>query len=272
MLSRSKQGKTTIILRLILIMCLTASVAVSQVFAQQMEDVVYLKNGGVVRGTIVEQIPGESLKIQTRDGNVLVFTMDEIDKLSKDIPKVPKEPVMGVFGVDIPSSASADPKKSTGIGLSLGVIVQSDENVFFGTRTDLYPEMTIYHENSNLRVGGTVGFIWRYRFGYKTDTYWNDDVIGWDVEYVEATITIIPIMTRLDVLISPIFLGIGVGYYASLEDGPPSQPAVALRFGADIISNSNITIILDVRYEHTFDEPQLGGIIATVGGNLKILD
>ena len=262
-------------LRLILIVCLTASVAASQVFAQQMEDVVYLKNGGVVRGTIVEQIPDESLKIQTRDGNVLVFTMDEIAKLSKEAPKVPKEPVMGIFGVDVPSvpsSASADSKSSTGIGLNLGGIVQSDENVFFGTRTDLYPEMTIYYEKPNLRIGGTVGLIWRYRFGYKTDTYWNDDVIGWDVEYVEETIAIIPIMTRLDVRISPIFLGVGVGYYASLEDGPSSQPAVALRFGADIISNSNITIMLDVRYEHTFDEPQLGGIIATVGGNLKILD
>lgn len=71
-------------LRLVLIMCLTAFVAVSQVFAQQMEDVVHLKNGGIVRGTIVEQIPGESLKIQTRDGNVFVFAMDEIARLSKD--------------------------------------------------------------------------------------------------------------------------------------------------------------------------------------------
>jgi hypothetical protein len=33
-------------------------------------EVVYLKNGSVIKGTIVEQVPGESLKIQTRDGNV----------------------------------------------------------------------------------------------------------------------------------------------------------------------------------------------------------
>ena len=250
-------------LRLVLIMCLTAFVAVSQVCAQQMEDVVYLKNGGVVRGTIVEQIPDKSLKIQTRDGNVLVFTMDEIAKLSKETPKVPKEPVTGVFGVDVLSSASADSKSSTGIGLNLGAIVQSDENVFFGTRTDLYPEMTIYHENSNLRVGGTVGLIWRQLSVH---------YIYSDLGFVKETITIAPIMARCDVRLSPIFLGVGAGYYASLEDGPPSQPAVALRFGADIVSNSNITIMLDVRYEHTFDEPQLGGTIATVGGYIKVLD
>ena len=70
--------------RFILLTCLTAFVVTSPAFAQQMEDVVHLKNGGLVRGTIIEQIPGESLKIQTRDGNVFVYTMDEIAKMSKE--------------------------------------------------------------------------------------------------------------------------------------------------------------------------------------------
>ena len=70
--------------RFILLTCLTAFVVPSPAFAQQMEDVVHLKNGGLVRGTIIEQIPGESLKIQTREGNVFVYTMDEIAKMSKE--------------------------------------------------------------------------------------------------------------------------------------------------------------------------------------------
>ncbi len=80
--------------RFILLTCLTAFVMASQVSAQQMEDVVHLKNGGLVRGIIIEQIPGESLKIQTRDGDVFIissYTMDEIAKISK-------EPVMGMRG------------------------------------------------------------------------------------------------------------------------------------------------------------------------------
>ena len=108
-------------LRFTLLMCLIAFAATSQVFAQQMEDVVYLKNGGVVRGTIIEQIPGESLKIQTRDESVFVFTMDEIDKLAKEMPKVPKEPVMEVVvGADIPSSASAG---ATGAKVEIGTLL-----------------------------------------------------------------------------------------------------------------------------------------------------
>ena len=71
-------------LRFILVACLTAFVVTAPVFAQQTEDVVHLKNGSIVRGTIIEQIPGESLKIQTQGGSVFVYTMNEIAKISKE--------------------------------------------------------------------------------------------------------------------------------------------------------------------------------------------
>jgi hypothetical protein len=51
--------------------------------AQDDEDVVYLKNGSVIRGMIVEQVPNQSLKIETRDGNLFVFQMDEVEKMTK---------------------------------------------------------------------------------------------------------------------------------------------------------------------------------------------
>jgi hypothetical protein len=47
------------------------------------EDVVYLKNGTVIHGIIIEKVPDKSLKIQTADRNVLVFRMDEIEKIGK---------------------------------------------------------------------------------------------------------------------------------------------------------------------------------------------
>jgi hypothetical protein len=50
-------------------------------------DVVYLKNGGLVRGMIIEQMPNVQLKIQTRDGNVFVYKMDEIEKIAKELEK-----------------------------------------------------------------------------------------------------------------------------------------------------------------------------------------
>ncbi len=48
------------------------------------QDVVYLKNGSIIRGMIIEQIPGISLKLETRDGNVFVYKMEEIEKMTKE--------------------------------------------------------------------------------------------------------------------------------------------------------------------------------------------
>ncbi len=47
-------------------------------------DVVHLKNGSVIKGTIIEQIPNESIKIQTADGSVFVHPMSDVEKMSKE--------------------------------------------------------------------------------------------------------------------------------------------------------------------------------------------
>ena len=62
------------------------------------EDVVYLKNGSVIHGMIIEQIPNESIKIQS-EKNIFVFKMDEILKITKEevapvaVPIPPPVPV-----------------------------------------------------------------------------------------------------------------------------------------------------------------------------------
>jgi hypothetical protein len=48
------------------------------------QDVVYLKNGSIIRGIIIEQIPNKSIKIETADRSVFVFRIDEIEKLTKE--------------------------------------------------------------------------------------------------------------------------------------------------------------------------------------------
>ena len=48
------------------------------------QDVVYLKNGSIIRGVIIEQVPNKSIKIQTAGQNVFFYQMDEIEKLTKE--------------------------------------------------------------------------------------------------------------------------------------------------------------------------------------------
>ena len=47
------------------------------------EDVVYLKNGSIIRGIIIEQVPNQSIKIQS-DRNVFFFRLDEIERITKE--------------------------------------------------------------------------------------------------------------------------------------------------------------------------------------------
>lgn len=54
------------------------------IHAQNLQEVVYLKNGSIIRGVIIEQIPGESLKIQTPDGSIFAYNMGEVEKMTKE--------------------------------------------------------------------------------------------------------------------------------------------------------------------------------------------
>jgi len=57
--------------------------AVSQ---QNYIDVVYLKNGSVIKGIIIEQIPNETVRIKTLDGSSeMVCKMDDIQKITKEL-------------------------------------------------------------------------------------------------------------------------------------------------------------------------------------------
>ncbi len=48
------------------------------------QDVVYLKNGSIIRGVIIEQVPNKSIKLQTKDNNIFVYEIDEVEKIGKE--------------------------------------------------------------------------------------------------------------------------------------------------------------------------------------------
>ena len=79
----SKTNKRTEMKRIVLSMLLALG-SVAFCMAQEMQEVVYLKNGSIIRGTIIEQVPDKSLKIQTNDGSIFAYEMAEVDKITKE--------------------------------------------------------------------------------------------------------------------------------------------------------------------------------------------
>ena len=78
----------------------------SRLHAAEMQDVIYLNNGSIVRGVIVEQSFKDGIyKIQTEGGSVFVYKTGDIDKIAKE-PKV----AAGQGGVNININNSNTPK------------------------------------------------------------------------------------------------------------------------------------------------------------------
>lgn len=112
------------------------------------EEVVYLKNGSIIHGIIIEQIPGKSLKIQTSERNVFVYQMDEVEKITKEIPV---------------GGAHSDGRKQKGFELYL------DEGLALWIASDAYPTnmLTVtpgYKFNHAAFLGVSTGIIARKGF------------------------------------------------------------------------------------------------------------
>lgn len=70
--------KKTILITLMMLTIYIAS------FSQSSKETVYLKNGSVITGTIIEEIPDSTIKIKTNDNNIFIFKINEIKRITKE--------------------------------------------------------------------------------------------------------------------------------------------------------------------------------------------
>jgi hypothetical protein len=110
-------------LRVLIIVTAIVSAPIITRADQQMDDVVYLKNGSIIRGMILEQVPNQSLKIQTKDGNLFVYQMSEVEKITKEAP----------IKTSIQSSGQHNPGyKSPGVAFALSFLVPGTGQMYNG--------------------------------------------------------------------------------------------------------------------------------------------
>lgn len=122
-------------------------------FAQEMRDVVYLKDGSVVKGIIVEQIPNKSIKLQTGDGSLFVYQIDAVEKMTKELreasPHIGYNQWVASKGLTAGYKGYVDFGYTIGIGtyardrLTVSIVngVQFNPYLFFGlgAALNLYP-------------------------------------------------------------------------------------------------------------------------------------
>ena len=59
-----------------------------QGFGQNVTHHVYLKNGSIIKGKIIENVPGDHIKIKCKDGNIWAFKESEIEKTEDYSPQL----------------------------------------------------------------------------------------------------------------------------------------------------------------------------------------
>ena len=67
----------------IVIICIL--VYASIIFAQERIDVIHLKNGNIVKGIIIKNVPNDHVKIQLLNGTVLGYMYSEIEKFTTEV-------------------------------------------------------------------------------------------------------------------------------------------------------------------------------------------
>ena len=149
-------------------------------------DVVYLKNGSVIRGIIIEQVPNQSLRIKTVDGNVFAYDVSEVEKITKEelaIGSAAKR-VYGNGGkslkgyksfVDVGYTfAKADGEDAERIEVSTSSGYQFDDYLFVGggvafhyyhDSDDLYTVPIFANFRANFVVDKSIPFV-DFRAGY----------------------------------------------------------------------------------------------------------
>ncbi len=143
-------------------------------------DVVYLKNGSIIRGTITEIIPDKTIKIESA-GNVFVYKMEEVSEIKKEknansdsIPtsEKPKSFLSGNFnlvlfypGIGMSYENMVSDKFSIGAEIGTDVFILP----YYKFRTRVYPTgKTFYAELDIGMIAIVVPAISPY-IGWKID-------------------------------------------------------------------------------------------------------
>jgi hypothetical protein len=229
---------------------------------QNMQDVVYLKNGTIVRGVITEQVPNQSINIQTGDNIFSVYRIDEIEKMTKE-----DAPAMTKSGS---GSNQEYPSQGFSLGMKVGVNMSTMSNLD-------WPEN---YDNMS-KIGFLFGFLGEYRFnkylGLQMELLYSPK--GLKVKATESGVTVkvwesinyleIPLLIKGSIPAGPVVIYGNIGPYLGIgltakigsdpdtgdfedpkfEEGGLSRIDFGLCFGAGVgFKIKRSLLFLDLRY------------------------
>jgi TM2 domain-containing membrane protein YozV len=96
-------------------------------------DVVYLRDGGIVHGVIVEEVPGKSILIRTSDGNQFRYQMSQIAGIQTEAPAPAARPAPALAPALAPAPQQPPfVQKSPGTALLLSFLIPGAGQLYNG--------------------------------------------------------------------------------------------------------------------------------------------
>lgn len=214
------------------VMALMATVA----FAQDKMDVIYLKNGQVITGSIIKPMDADGVQIMTTESDVLTFSPDEVRRIVREEVGHDnmKNKVMVHDGIGFTNITTL------GFGFGVGTVgderaVDNDEN-YFAIHT-----VNGYHLNRNVSIGLGVGVEW---YG------------DYELVPLYADVRYYPTLTEW----APFFygdLGYGLGFLDDATDG-----GVLFGIGGGIQRSVNSNLAYVASFGYRYQENTLGTLNA----------
>ena len=193
----------------------------ANMMAESTNDVVYLNNGNVIKGTISNVIPDETVTIQTPDGSLFVLNMSEVTQISHE------EKADGI--ISFPDWAN-DVMTRKGYKLFIGNRELSDNDIqelfsndmcetYYGGKTQL-KSGNICLMGGVASLGATVGAIFAAVNAYERC---DNSFYHWESYYNRGDILVcIAILSAIQTIALPIvggvFRGVGNGRLSEVVD------------------------------------------------------
>lgn len=219
----------------VLVLCLVlVSLAMLAQGNRNQVDVVYLKNGSIIKGSIVHVIPDKEVKIQTADGSQFVFAMSEVKEISKEHP------------VKKYASRKSGTLKASAFGTGEIAYAFTGDSYLVGAHF-----LWGYRFTPHIMLSGGTGicvsenYEWDYDY---FDGYYDDNSVG----------VAIPIFARFQVnflrtRVSPFFM-MDLGYMAALNDRGNSMAIVNPSLGVFVRIGRRFALNISLGYQVTEKE------------------
>lgn len=213
------------------------------------EDVVYLKDGSIIHGTITEETPGKKIKIETKDGNVFVYKMKQIDKITHSKPKASAAD----NAADSDETNGAEETSST-VVKPAAKVEPSDPHAHFNKfgfllNAGIWAPDTVKQLNANLEAGtGSSSYDYLpgwFKVGMGIGWFTNNIGLKWNFQF-----TVEPNNYQTD------------WYYGGYYAGTTEQDTSVMFFGSELEADLSLDSVVNKNNVTSVYLPLIGGIWA----------